>query len=141
MPHANTIKDKGGFDVDKKEQWEKAGNELRKIRKATGLSVFKVGRAIGVSGSYISQFERGSCAPSDATLIALADLYDVDKQTLFNLYKRIEKEEALALMENPELRKTFTEITSNKNLSNEDIDEITKEFQAIAQKYFNKEGK
>lgn len=121
--------------MDKKEMWVQSGSKLKELRKATGMSVFKVGRAIGVSGSYVSQFERGVCAPSDAALIALANLYGVDKQTLFDLYKRIEDEEANRLMDNPMFRKVFTQITSDKKLSQNDKDEIVKELERIAQKY------
>lgn len=121
--------------MDKKELWREAGAKLRDIRKATGQSVFKVGRAIGVSGSYISQVERGSCAASDAVLVALSDLYGVDKKTLFDLYKRIEDEEANRLMNNPIFRKVFTQVTTDKKLSQSEKDEIAKELERIAQKY------
>lgn len=121
--------------MDKKEMWIQSGSKLKELRKATGMSVFKVGRAIGVSGSYVSQFERGVCAPSDAALISLAELYGVDKQTLFDLYKRIEDEEANRLMDNPMFRKVFTQVTSDNKLSQEEKNEITKELERIAQKY------
>lgn len=138
---AHTSLRKGGLCVDKNELYKVAGSKLRDMRKATGLSVFKVGRAIGVSGNYISQIERGDRPASDAVLIGLAELYSVDKKGLFDLYSRMESEEANSFMAHPELRKTFVEITSNKELSKEEMDEINKEFQAIAKKYFNKEGK
>lgn len=121
--------------MDKKELWKEAGAKLREMRKATGQSVFKVGRAIGVSGSYISQIERGSCAASDAVLVALSELYGVDKQTLFDLYKRIEDEEVTRLMDNPMFRKVFTQVTADKKLSQSEKDEIAKELERIALKY------
>lgn len=121
--------------MDKKELWKEAGAKLRELRKATGQSVFKVGRAIGVSGSYISQVERGSCAVSDAVLIALSELYGVDKQSLFDLYKRIEDEEANRLMDNPMFRKVFTQVTTDRKLSKDEKDEIAKELERIAKKY------
>lgn len=119
--------------------WVQSGAKLKEIRKGTGLSVFKVGRAIGVSGSYVSQFERGSCAPSDAALIALADLYGVDKQHLFDLYNRIGNEEATRLVSNPELRKVFTQVSADKKLSQTEKDELAIELQRIANKYLNDE--
>ena len=121
--------------MDKKDLWKEAGAKLREIRNSTGQSVFKVGRAIGVSGSYISQVERGSCAASDAVLIALSDLYGVDKQSLFDLYKRIEEEEANRLMDNPMFRKVFTQVTADKKLSQSEKDEIARELERIAKKY------
>lgn len=128
---------KGGFGVDKKKLWKEAGAKLRDMRKATGQSVFKVGRAIGVSGSYISQVERGLCAASDAVLVALAALYGVDKKELFDLYIRIENEEANRLVANPALRKVFTQVSVDKKLSQAEKDEIVKELQRITNKYFN----
>lgn len=125
--------------MNKPELHKFAGDRLRELRKKTGLSIFKVGRAIGVSGNYISQIERGERPASDAALIALAPLYHVDKEKLFALYNRLESQDVLSIMNNPELRKTFTEITSNPHLSPEELDEINKEIQEIAQKYFNKE--
>ena len=124
--------------MDKKEMWQQSGAKLKEMRKATGLSVFKVGRAIGVSGSYVSQFERGSCAPSDAALIALADLYGVDKQALFDLYGKIHNEEVDILMQYPQLRETIIELTSNPKASKEDVDEMLAEFQLIVQNHFKK---
>lgn len=126
--------------MDKNELYKVAGAKLRELRKATSNSIFKVGRLIGVSGNYISQIERGDRPASDAVLVALAELYSVDKKELFNLYGRIENEEVDMLMKNPELRKTLTEMTSNKHLSKEDMDEMVREFQQIAEKYFNKGG-
>lgn len=130
---------KGDLDVDKNELYKVAGIKLRELRKALGISVFKVGKAIGVSGNYISQIERGDRPASDAVLIGLSELYSVDKKELFDLYKKIESNEMSSFIDHPELRKTFTEITANKNLTQEDLDGINKEFQEIARKYFNRE--
>lgn len=138
MPYScNTTIMKGEFGMDKKEIWKHAGTKLRELRKSTGKSIFKVGREIGVSGSYISQVERGSCAASDAVLVAMANLYGVDKKELFDLYIRIENEEANRLVANPALRKVFTQVSADKKLSQDEKDEIVKELQRIADKYLN----
>lgn len=138
MPYANTIKVKGGLRMDKKELWEKAGSELRNLRKGTGLSVFKVGRAIGVSGSYISQFERGSCAPSEPTLIALGQLYGVDQKQLFSLYNRLPNDEIDVIMQYPELRQLFIDVTKDKNFNPEKMSKVIEEFKTMAKEYYNK---
>lgn len=135
---ANTTHNKGGVCVDKNEQKKEAGAKLRELRKATGLSVFKVGRAINMSGNYISQIERGERPASDAALIALADLYGVDKQSLFNLYGKIHNEEIDILMQYPQLRKTIIEATSNPKASKEDIEQLIAEFQLIVNNHFKK---
>lgn len=124
--------------MDKNEQKKEAGAKLRELRKATGLSVFKVGRAINMSGNYISQIERGERPASDAALIALADLYGVDKQSLFNLYGKIHNEEIDILMQYPQLRKTIIEATSNPKASKEDIEQLIAEFQLIVNNHFKK---
>ena len=136
--YANTIISKGGLSVDKIEQRKEAGAKLRELRKATKLSVFKVGQAIGMSGNYISEIERGVRPASDAALIALADLYGVDKQYLFDLYGKIHNEEIDILMQYPQLRKTIIELTSDPKITKKDVDEILTEFQLIVKNHFAK---
>ena len=138
LPKVNTNTKKGGVGVDKKEQRKEAGAKLRELRKATKLSVFKVGRAIGMSGNYISQIERGERPASDAALIALAELYGVDQKELFGLYGKLPNEEVNMIMQMPELRNLFMEVTSKKELSNEDRQQMLEEFKVIATKYYNK---
>lgn len=126
--------------MDKNEQKKEAGAKLRELRKATGLSVFKVGRAINMSGNYISQIERGERPASDAALVALADLYGVDQKDLFALYGKLPNDEINMIMQMPELRHLFTEVTSKKGVTDEARKEMLEEFKAIAQKYYNKGG-
>lgn len=124
--------------MDKKEQRKEAGAKLRELRKATKLSVFKVGRAIGMSGNYISQIERGERPASDAALVALADLYGVDQKELFALYGKLPNDEVNMIMQMPELRNLFIEVTGKKELSDQDRQEMLEEFKLIAEKYYNK---
>lgn len=74
------------------EQTKEAGAKLRELRKATKLSIFKVGRAIGISGNYISQIELGERPASDAALSALAELYNVDKKEILWVYGKLPNE-------------------------------------------------
>ena len=117
-----------------------AGEKLKQFRQKIGKSVFKVGREIGVSGSYISQVENGKRPASDAVLLALADVYGVDKQELFNLYNRIENEEAARLVSNPALRRVFTQISTDKRLTQEEKDEIALHLQRIADEMLNSDS-
>lgn len=135
-----TLTLKGGADLDKQELREIAGAKLQEIRKGTGLSIFKVGRAIGVSGGYISQIERGVRPPSDAVLIRLAELYSVEQKELFGLYEKLPDNEVNMIMQMPELRNLFTELTSKKGITDEDRKEMLEEFKVIAKKYYNKDG-
>lgn len=134
----NTNNTNGGVGVDKYEQRKQAGAKLKELRKATKLSIFKVGRAIGMSGNYISQIERGERPASDAALIALADLYGVDQKELFALYGKLPNEEVNMIMKMPELRNLFIEVTGKKELSDQDRQEMLEEFKMIAAKYYNK---
>lgn len=124
--------------MDKLEQRKEAGAKLRELRKATKLSVFKVGRAIGMSGNYISQIERGDRPASDAALSLLAELYGVDKKEVFGYYGKLPDEEVDMIMQMPELRSLFTEVTSRKGVTDEDRKEMLEEFKIIAKKYYNK---
>lgn len=126
--------------MDKQELRKQAGQKLKEIRKGTGLSIFKVGRAIGVTGGYISQVERGLCSVSDAVLSSLADLYQVERGTIFDLYRRVENEELNAYLDNPAIRKTFTQITANKKLSEEDKTILLQELQSTIDKYLGEEN-
>lgn len=136
----STLTLKGGADLDKQELREIAGAKLQEIRKGTGLSIFKVGRAIGVSGGYISQIERGVRPPSDAVLIRLAELYSVEQKELFGLYEKLPDDEVNMIMQMPELRNLFTELTSKKGITDEDRKEMLEEFKVIAKKYYSKDG-
>ena len=103
--------------MDQLEQRKEAGAKLRALRKTTKLSVFKVGRAIGISGNYISQIERGDRPASDAALSLLAELYSVDKKEVFGYYGKIPSAEVDMIMQMPELRSLFTEVTSRKGVT------------------------
>lgn len=124
--------------LDKQLLRRQAGAQLREFRKKNALSVFKVGKAIGVSGSFISQIERGIRAPSDAVLISLASLYEVPRQSLFDLYRRLDNMSLDTLLANPALRKTLTQITTDKTLSPEELSLISHELQRVADKYLTR---
>lgn len=114
-----------------------AGTKLKEIRKRKGLSTFKVGSSIGITSKYIRQVEHGISPVSDASLSCLADLYQVERSSLFDLYGRIENKEINPFLDNPAIRQLFTQVTSNTNLSKNDMDAIIEEFKDMDKKYFN----
>ena len=59
---------------------EEIGPLLRRLRGDTGLR--EVGRLTGISGSYLSQIERGDRRPGPNVLKRLGSLYGVDVQDL-----------------------------------------------------------
>lgn len=128
----------GGFYMDEKNLRKEAGAKLRELRKTTKLSIFKVGRAIGMSGNYISQIERGERPASDAALTALANLYGVDKREMYGYYGKMPNDEIDMIMQMPELRRIFTEVTSKRGITDEDRKEMLEEFKSVAEKFYNK---
>lgn len=74
----------------------------------------------------------------NTALSALAELYGVDKKEVFGYYGKIPIDEVDLIMQMPELRALFTEVTSKKGVSEEDMKEMLEEFKVIAQKYYNK---
>lgn len=52
------------------------GKRLKELRKEEGLSLEEVGQAIGVTGSHISQIEKGVRQPSLQLIAALAEFFD-----------------------------------------------------------------
>lgn len=128
--------------LGKSEAWKDAGSVLRELRKTTGLSIHKVGRAVGVSGGYIAKIERGENNPSEAVLIGLAELYHKDVQELFKLYNKVESRETeLFARLHPEIRKTVTAMSSDKDITDEDALEIAKRIEEITQEILNREDK
>lgn len=126
----------GGMDVRQiKEENVIAGEKLKEYRKQTGLSVFKVGRHIGVSGSYISQVENGKRPASDAMLIAMAELYGVDKKELFDLYNKMPSDEVNTIMQHPALRQLFLDVTNDKKFNPEKLSKVIEEFRLMAKEY------
>lgn len=124
--------------MNEDEKYVKAGARLRELRKKTGQSIFAVGRSIGVSGSYISQIENGKRPASDSVLVALAELYGVDKNELFGYYGRMTDDAIEKIMDIPALRRLFTKITSKGNLSPEELEAYISDFKEAAQELCNK---
>ena len=59
------------------------GERLRSARASAGLGVRELGRRVGVSGSMISQIEKGISRPSISTLYAIANELGVTLDGLF----------------------------------------------------------
>ena len=118
-----------------------AGKKLQEYRKQTGLSIFKVGRQIGVSGSYISQVENGKRPASDAMLIAMADLYGVDKKELFDLYNKMPNDEVATIMQHPELRQLFLDVTNDKKFDAQKLSSVIQEFRKMSEEYGEENNK
>ena len=109
-----------------------AGAELRKLRKQTGLSIFKVAKRVHISGNYLSLLERGANAPSDAVLFNLAEFFNVEPAQLFKLYNRVVPPNNEQLEAMPSLKKIMTEISIDSRLSADEKEEFAKRIYEIA---------
>ena len=119
-----------------------AGNVLREYRKSTGLSVHKVGNRIGVSGGYVAKIERGENMPSDAVLVALADLYGKNEEELFRLYNKVESDEIKRFSKmHAGIRRTITAIFADKDFTEEQALKAMKRLEEISKDIIPREEK
>ena len=126
--------------TNKNEMWVHAGSVLRELRKAMGLSIHKVGREIGVSGGYIAKIERGENNPSEAVLESLAGLYHKDGQELFRLYNKVESDEIKLFSKlHPEIRKTVTAMSTDRDITDAEALQIAERFKEITREILDRE--
>ena len=64
------------------------GEKLRTVRERKGYTLKVVAQKAGVSESLVSQIERNRVSPAIDTLLALADVLDINLEFLFEEYRR-----------------------------------------------------
>ncbi|WP_318663829.1 XRE family transcriptional regulator [Treponema sp.] len=64
------------------------GEKLRTVRERKGYTLKVVASQAGVSESLVSQIERNRVSPAIDTLLALADVLDINLEYLFEEYRR-----------------------------------------------------
>ncbi|NLC91945.1 MAG: helix-turn-helix domain-containing protein [Treponema sp.] len=64
------------------------GEKLRKVRENKGYTLKVVAQKAGVSESLVSQIERNHVSPAIDTLLALADVLDINLEFLFEEYRK-----------------------------------------------------
>ncbi|MCR5612595.1 XRE family transcriptional regulator [Treponema sp.] len=64
------------------------GEKLRTVRERKGYTLKVVASQAGVSESLVSQIERNRVSPAIDTLLALADVLDINLEFLFEEYRR-----------------------------------------------------
>ena len=60
------------------------GKVLRRLRKQDGLTQTDLGKALGISYSAVSMYERGEREPNFETLEVIADYFNVSMDYLYN---------------------------------------------------------
>lgn len=122
--------------MNKNQVWIEAGSKLRNIRKKKGLSVFQVRDELGVRLIYIIKLERGKVMPSEAIIVSLAMLYEIDRKQIYDMYQLIEsnRAEEIALLSSY-LRQIANNHSISKLVTQEYFDEVLDELKEIAEKY------
>jgi transcriptional regulator with XRE-family HTH domain len=64
------------------------GEKIRTVRERRGLTLREVAEQAGVSESLVSQIERNRVSPAIDTLLAIADVLDLDPEYLFAGWRR-----------------------------------------------------
>ena len=64
------------------------GEKLRAVRNRKGLTLKQVARDAGISDSLVSQIENNKVSPSIDTLMAIADVLEIDFEYLFSDLKK-----------------------------------------------------
>ena len=64
------------------------GEKLRQVREHRGYTLKVVAQRAGVSESLVSQIERNHVSPAIDTLLALADVLDINLEYLFEEYRK-----------------------------------------------------
>jgi len=94
------------------------GEKLRQVREHKGYTLKMVAQRAGVSESLVSQIERNHVSPAIDTLLALADVLDINLEYLFEEYKKerpvqiIRSDERASIMED---EVTIQELASAAN--------------------------
>lgn len=86
----------------------KIGNALKQLRKSKGLTQEEIADKFYVSNRSVSRWETGNNLPDIATLIDLADFYDVDIRTILD--GEIENEKM-----NEDLKDTIKKVADYEN--------------------------
>lgn len=123
------------------------GKRLRALRDKSGLSQKFVAEKVGVKNNTLSGYESGNREPDSEILTKLADFYDV---TTDYLHGRVSDPKGYSIEDNEsfdsleEINKLvkefnieqlgFFDIEKWKNFTPEDIDELRRHFEWVAQK-------
>ncbi len=80
------------------------GEKLRQVREHKGYTLKVVAQRTGVSESLVSQIERNHVSPAIDTLLALADVLDINLEYLFEEYKKERPVQIIRSTERPSLQ-------------------------------------
>ena len=79
------------------------GEKLRQVREHKGYTLKVVAQKAGVSESLVSQIERNHVSPAIDTLLALADVLDINLEFLFDEYRKKRPVQVIRANERPSI--------------------------------------
>lgn len=106
---------------------------LRSLRTKSGMSQEELGQKLGLAKSTISMYENGTREPALEILEAIADIFNVDMNTLTDSKTSAELNSELQdyleeLKNRPEMRMLFS---LAKNATKEDVEKAVKIIEAL----------
>ncbi len=94
------------------------GERLRELRKSKGLTLRKLGTAVGVGFTYLSRVENGRLNygdfPSEALIHRLADALHADEDELLILAEKIPKRIRQRVFERPDEFRALAALTDSQ---------------------------
>ena len=101
------------------------GKLLRSLRLESGVGLRELSRLIEKSPGYLSDVESGNVpAPSEETIVQIANALNVDKKALLNAAKKIDPELSEYVAEQPQVA-DFLRMAKDQEFNDDDWDRLT----------------
>src|SRR5689334_1055032 len=78
------------------------GTRIRQIRKASGIGIKSLAKAIQINPSYLSRIESGKVSPSESSLRKISNALKCNEQELMLLTNRIPRDWRSAITKSPQ---------------------------------------
>lgn len=124
---------------EKEERLNGFGSKVKELRKEKGYSLAEVGKAIGISHNFLSEVERGKKEPSDSTVRALANFFEVDEDELFSKLDKVPMRTLELVKQIPELQKLLSEVKRKFGDNEIKLDIATKRIVKLYQEFLEEE--
>ncbi|KLU65692.1 helix-turn-helix domain protein [Desulfosporosinus acididurans] len=114
------------------------GQYLLSLRTEKGLTQPVVGKALGISSSYLSEIEKGVRMPSDELIEEFANYYGVNDNDLFQRYGKIPVIVRQEMREHPYLQDTLAELRRLRKkgkITDEQSDKLLREITTVYKKH------
>ena len=101
------------------------GKLLRSLRLASGIGLRELSRLIEKSPGYLSDVESGNVpAPSEETIVQIANALNVDKKALLGRAKKVDPELSQYVVDQPQAA-DFLRMAKDQQYNQDDWDRLT----------------